>query len=175
MTQEESVVQVLESQAMHDWARSQCRWVTATCYSTRLCASPRFLQDQVLCRLYWAVQWSWFAWVNALCNLSCKKSQEVAVSLPGRFLSRLCFPLCITMEAEPRIAKQYKCHHCCNCKKTAGEGDGGWIKSVSVLFWGCPEDREFVEKVRFGASYSTSNKLLLVVRHILTTGFLKCL
>ena len=26
------------------------------------------------------------------------------------------------------------------------------------------------EKMRFGASYSTSNKLLLVARHILTTG-----
>ena len=32
------------------------------------------------------------------------------------------------------------------------------------------EDRGFVEKMRFGASYSTSNKLLLVARHILTTG-----
>ena len=43
--------------------------------------------------VYWAVQWSWFARVNALCNLSRKKSREVASSLPGRFLSR-----CITME-----------------------------------------------------------------------------
>ena len=46
--------------------------------------------------------------MNALCNLSRKKSQEVAASLPGRFLSRRCFTLCITMEAEPRIAKQHK-------------------------------------------------------------------
>ena len=65
---------------------------------------------------YWAVQWSWFARVNALCNLSCKKLWEVAVSLPGRFLIRRCFMLCITVEVEPRIAKQYKCHHCCSCK-----------------------------------------------------------
>ena len=35
------------------------------------------------------------------------------------------------------------------------------------------EDREFVKKMRFGASYSTSNKLLLVARHILTTGLQK--
>ena len=28
-------------------------------------------------RLYWAVQWSWFARVNVRCNLSCKKSREV--------------------------------------------------------------------------------------------------
>ena len=46
--------------------------------------------------------------MNALCNLLRKKSREVAASLPGRFLSRRCFTLCITMEAEPRIAKQHK-------------------------------------------------------------------
>ena len=72
--------------------------------------------------MYWAVQWSWFARMNALCNLSCKKSQEVAASLPGRFLSRRCFTLCITMEVEPRTAKQYKCHHCCSCKNYHGKG-----------------------------------------------------
>ena len=81
--------------------------------------------------IYWAVQWSWFARVNALCNLSRKKSREAAASLPGRFLSRRCFTLCITMEVEPRIAKQYKCHHCCICKNYRGKGmeDG---KQVSL-------------------------------------------
>ena len=75
---------------------------------------------------YWAVQWSWFAWVNALCNLSRKKLREVAASLPGRFLSRCCFALCITMEVEPIIVKQYKCHHCCSCKNYRGKGmEGG--------------------------------------------------
>ena len=34
--------------------------------------------------------------------------------------------LCITMEAEPRIAKQYKCYHCCSCKNYWGKGmEGG--------------------------------------------------
>ena len=65
----------------------------------------------------------------------------------------------------------------------------GWRveKSVFASFFSflffvvdCPEDRDFVErerkiKKRFGASYSTSNKLLLVARHILTTGLQKCL
>ena len=38
--------------------------------------------------------------------------------------------LCITMEAEPRIAKQFKCHHCCSCKIYQGKGmEGG--KKVS--------------------------------------------
>ena len=80
------------------------------------------------CHRYRAVQWSWFARVNALCNLSRKKSREVAASLPGRFLSRRCFTLCITMEVEPRIVKQYKCHHCCICKNYRGKGTEGGIK-----------------------------------------------
>ena len=101
---------------------------------------------------YWAVQWSWFAWVNALCNFSCKKSREVTASLPGRFLSKCCFTLCITMEVEPRIVKQYKCHHCCSYKNYLGKWmEGG--KSVFALFFGWPEDCEFVEKMHFGASY----------------------
>ena len=124
---------------------------------------------------YWAVQWSWFARVNALCNLLRKKSREVAASLPGRFLSRRCFTLCITMEVEPRIAKQDKCHHCCSCKNYQGKEMEGGKKSVFASFFGWPKDREFVEKMCFGASYSTSNKLLLVARHILTMCIKKCL
>ena len=53
--------------------------------------------------------------------------------------------------------------------------EGGEKKSVFVSFFGWPEDREFVGKFLFGASYSTSNKLLLIARHILTTGLQKCL
>ena len=34
---------------------------------------------------YWAIQQSWFARVNALCNLSCKKLREVAVHLQADF------------------------------------------------------------------------------------------
>ena len=44
----------------------------------------------------------------------------------------------------------------------------GGKKSVFASFFGRPEDREFIEKMRFGASYSTSNKLLLFIRHIMT-------
>ena len=49
----------------------------------------------------------------------------------------------------------------------------GGKKSAFVSFFGWPEDREFVEKNEFGASYSTSNKLLLIARHIMTTGLKK--
>ena len=83
--------------------------------------------------VYWVVQWSWFARVNTLCNLSHKKSQEVTVSLPGQFLSRRCFMLCITMEVEPRIAKQYKCHHSCSCKNYQGKGMEGEKKCLGHL------------------------------------------
>ena len=80
---------------------------------------------------YWAVQWSRFAQVNALCNLLCKKLWEAAASLPSWFLNRRCFTLCITMEVEPRTAEQYKCHHFCHCKNYWGKGmEGG--KKVSL-------------------------------------------
>ena len=46
-------------------------------------------------------------------------------------------------------------------------------KSVFASFFGRPEDRKFVEKMCFGASYSTSNKILLISRHIMTTGLKK--
>ena len=49
------------------------------------------------------------------------------------------------------------------------------VKIVFVSFFCWPEDREFVGKKRFGASYSTSNKLLLIAGHIMTTGLQKCL
>ena len=81
---------------------------------------------------YWVVWWSWFTWVNAICNLLRKKSWEVTASLLGRFLSRCCFTLCITMEVEPRIAKKYKCHHCYSCKNYR---DKGGETCLCVVFW----------------------------------------
>ena len=53
----------------------------------------------------------------------------------GWFLSRRCFTLCITVEAEPRIAKQYKCQYCCSCKNYCGKGMEGGKKSLCVDFW----------------------------------------
>ena len=85
--------------------------------------------------------------------------------------------MCITMEVGPRIAKP----PLLQLQNLPDKGDGGWKKvSVSFLlllffcFVFCrSEDREFVEKMCFGASYSTSNKLLLVFRQILTMGLQK--
>ena len=75
------------------------------------------------------------------------------------------------MEVEPRIAKQYKCHYCCSCKNYRGKGmEGG--KNVSLRRLGADQKimSSWVKKNRFGASYSTSNKLLRVARHILYYG-----
>ena len=78
------------------------------------------------------------------------------------------------MEVEHRIAKQYKCHHCCNCNSYRGRGmEGG--KKVSLCRFladqknASSSKKKKKKKKRFGASYSMSNKLLLVARHILTT------
>ena len=112
----------------------------------------------------------WLEWMCLVifCARSRKRSQ-------GRFLSRCSFTLCITVDVEPRIAKQYKCRYCCSCKIYRGKGMEGVKKSVFASFLGWPEDREFIEKMYFGTSYSTSNKLLLIARHIMTTGLQKCL
>ena len=59
-------------------------------------------------------------------------------------------------------------------QKLPWKGDGGWEKSALRCFFGGPEDHEFIEKMCFRASYSMSNKLLLIARHIMTTGLQKC-
>ena len=56
-----------------------------------------------------------------LCNLSVQDVARGRSALLGRFLSRRCFMLCITVEAEPRIVKQYKCQYCCSGKNCHGK------------------------------------------------------
>ena len=53
-----------------------------------------------------------------------------------------------------------------NTKSAIGRFSEGGLHEKIASLWG---------KMRSGASYSTSNKLLLVARHILTTGLQKCL
>ena len=81
---------------------------------------------------------------------------------------------CVTMKVEPRIAKHYKCHHCSICKNYQGKGMEGGKKSVFASFFWLTRRSQVRGKICFGASYSMSNKLLLVARHILTTGLQKC-
>ena len=76
-------------------------------------------------------------------------------ALPGRFLIRRCLTLCITVEVETRIAKQYKCQYCCSCKNDRGKGMEGEQKVSLRRFWADQKSREFVgkkKKKRFGAS-----------------------
>ena len=87
-----------------------------------------------------------------------------------RARSRKRSQLCITMEVEPRVAKQDKCHHCCSCKNVWGKGmKGGGKKCLCIDFW-LTRRLQFCGKMHCGASYSTGNKLSLVTRHILTMG-----
>ena len=87
-------------------------------------------------------------------------------ALPGRFLSRRCFTLCIIVAVEPRITKQYNCQYCCSCKIYCGKGMEGEKKCLcfffSFCFFGWAEDREFVEKMRLGhpVAWATSYCLL---------------
>ena len=48
--------------------------------------------------------------------------------------------------------------------------EGGGRKCLCVVFWLITRSRVRGKKMLFVASYSTSNKLLFVSRHILTTG-----
>ena len=76
------------------------------------------------------------------------------------------------MEVEPRIVKQYKRHHCCSCKNyREGGKDCEFVRKKKKEK---KREKKKMKKKRLGASYSTSNKLLLVSRHILATGLPKC-
>ena len=105
----------------------------------------------------------------------CARSRERSqLPLPGRFLSRHWFMLCITMEVEPRTAKQRKCHYCCICKKYRGKVIENGEKMSLHNFGADQNIASSWKKCIFLASYCTSNNLLLVARHILTTGLQKC-
>ena len=89
------------------------------------------------------------------------RSRERSQSLPGQFLSRRCFTLCITMEVEPRIAKQYKCHHSVlQLQKITGEEGGRWRGEKKCLcvasVWLTRRSRISGEKMRFAASFSVA-------------------
>ena len=77
------------------------------------------------------------------------------------------------MEVEPRIAKQYTVA----VAKIIGER--GWRvgkkESLCVVFLADQKIASSWKKYVLGPSYSRSNKLLLVARHILTAGLQTCL
>ena len=128
-------------------------WVTG-CFD-----SAFFNNHCALFGCYWAIQRSFFARVNALRNLSRKKSREVAACLVviGRFSEAFLLewmPFVIfrarsrersqrhfwvgvasrCVEVEPRIAKQYKCQYYCSCKNYRGKWMKGG-KKVSAFFF----------------------------------------
>ena len=73
------------------------------------------------------------------------------------------------MEAEPRTAKQSKCHYCCVCKyyrgKVVEDGKGGKRCQFASIFSG-PNDGKFVEKNMFwGHPVARATSLLLPEPH----------
>ena len=102
--------------------------------------------------------------MNALCNLSRKKSREVAASLPDRFLNWRCFTK-LNLEFRNSI-------NATTVAVAKITGKRGWRVR---RFLADQKVASSWKKMCFGASYSTSSKLLVVAGHILTTGLQKCL
>ena len=94
--------------------------------------------------------------------------------LLDQFLSRCWLALCVTMQAEPRIVKQYICHCCCTCKNYRGKVAQDEKRLLCIVFQLTRRSQICGKKAYFWAAYSTSSKFLLVVRHTLTTGLQKC-
>ena len=86
-----------------------------------------------------------------------RSRERPQLPLPGQFLRRRWLTLCMTMEVKSRTAKLSKCQYCCVCKNYRG-------KVVAD---------QNIASSRGGNAFchpSTRNKLLLVARHIQTTG-----
>ena len=90
-----------------------------------------YVATYFLALAYWVAQWSWFAWVNALCNLSCKKLWEVTASLPGQFLSRHRFTLCMAMKLNPELRSSTNATNVAVAKLTRQSGWRVGKKKVS--------------------------------------------
>ena len=124
---------------------------------------------------YWAVQWSWFAQVNALCNLSCKKSQKITAATSRPISEYALVHVEYNGGSWTENAETLQMPLLLCLQKLQGKGDGGWGKKcLCVVF--CLTRRKLVsscKKMHFLASLSMGNKLLLVARHILTTGLQK--
>ena len=123
--------------------------VSRICPENMFWTTPPFVTKLCIGRFSKAGLLGWMRFV-IFHERSRKRSQHS--TLPGRFLSRRCFTLCITVEVEPRIAKQYKCQYCCSCKNYRGKGMEDVKKSAFASFLGWSKDREFVEFFGGGAS-----------------------
>ena len=88
--------------------------------------------------------------MNALCNLSRKKSREVAASLLGRFLNRCCFTRCITMEVDLELQSSTNVTTVVVAKIT---GERGWRvekKCLCIDFWPTRRSRVHGKKCVLG-------------------------
>ena len=67
--------------------------------------------------------------------IQCKRTHAYIGQFGEAGLHECWFTLCMTVEIEPRIVKQYKCHDCCVCKHYEGnvmeDGEKGVFASFS--------------------------------------------
>ena len=126
--------------------------------------------------VYWAHNWMW---LNCWCwqmltghlpvQVSCQFIEHTTTKMNilqmlawclaerrYRQWCRCCFMLCITMEVEPRIVKQYKCPHCCSCKNYQE-------KVIFALIFGWPEDCEIMEKCVLGHPIARATSCCLLL------------
>ena len=136
---------------------------------------------------YGAIQWSWFTWVNAFCDLLCKELRMVAAAWftwVNAFCDLLCKELRMVAAATSGLISEqvfvravynngswtYNCEAVkmpllLPLQELQGKDDRGWRKkSVFASRPSWPEDW----KKEGGFAFRTSNKFLLVARHTLT-------
>ena len=131
-----------------------------------------FLEDGCC---YWAVQWNWFAWVNTRHNHLLKSPEMSQLPLPGWFLSRHCFMLCIKMEVLFNLELQSSTN--ASTVVFAGNIVERWwrIEKKNVLFFGWSEDhkcKEKKKKEKIGILWH-EQQILALPRHSLTVGLQK--
>ena len=75
--------------------------------------------------------------VNVIYYVHVCEQARWARSAGNSAIENLCIIIIIiTVEVEPRIAKQYKCHHCCSCRNYHGKRmEGVEKRCFCVVFW----------------------------------------
>ena len=84
--------------------------------------------------LYWVIQPSWFARVNVLCNLSCKKLREVAAHFWADFWVGIASRCVQQWKVNPELRSSTNANIVA-VAKLLWKGDRGWKKGVCVIFW----------------------------------------
>ena len=117
---------------------------------------------------YGAIQWSWFTWVNAFCDLLCKELRMVAAATSGLISEQVFVRAVYNNGSWTYNCEAVKMPLLLPLQELQGKDDRGWRKkSVFASLPSWPEDW----KKEGDFAFRTSNKFLLVARHTLTKAF----